>query len=835
VPVDAGRVILDRGDTIALAPAQDGRLEGAFTVTAPGFYRIELQSPDGAMHAASPEYTIDVLEDQPPIVALRKPGRDMRASSVDEVFVEASAEDDHGIGTLELVFSVNGGEEQAVQLFRTGERRPSVSAGHTFYLEELELQPGDLVSYYARARDNAQPRPQDATSDIYFIEIRPFSRDYRQAEQMGGPGGGGEAQPGALAQRQREIVAATFNVVRDRERYSDKELRENLVTLALSQGKLREQVETLVGRMGARGIVQLDSSFQAIAEALPRAAEEMKEAEAKLGEGKPEEALPAEQRALQHLQRAEAAFREVQVAMQQGGAGGAGPNAEDLADLFELELDRMRNQYETVQRNEAERRSQQLDEAAERLRELARRQQQEVERRRRLQQNMQGGQGGSANQRELAEQADSVARQLERLAREQRSPELMESARRLREAVEQMRRSAASNNPGAGQAALDRLEEARRLLEQGRHAGLQRQVRDALAEAQRLREQQQRIADDVERLDAAGRSGEELRRLHQRKDELAAGVDDLETRLDRLASAARADQKDAARKLQEAANAIRDAKLEDKIRWSKGVVQERPGEYARMLEEQIGSDIDRVKDLLEQAARAVGQPAENRMAEMLDRTRDLVAGMDSFDERLRAAGQADSAAGRRGLQRERQGEQEQQGQAGARPAEDPRAAQGRQQGGERGEQRDPQQGGQAGPGDPQGGPGAPGGRERGAAGGYGLGPDDARQFRRELQERQAEAEEIRRALSREGIDVAQLEEAIRRMRELQRAGFDDPDEVARLQSQIVEGLKEFEYALRRRLQGEERERLFLSGSDDVPQEYRKLVEEYYRALSGGRR
>src|SRR5690606_26102337 len=244
-------------------------------------------------------------------------------------------------------------------------------------------------------------------------------------------------------------------------------------------------------------------------------------------------------------------------------------------------------------------------EVAERLRELARRQQQEIERQRRLQQNMQGGQGGSANQRELAEQADSVARQLERLAREQRSPELMESARRLREAVEQMRRSAASNNPGAGQAALDRLEEARRLLEQGRHAGLQRQVRDALAEAQRLREQQQRIADDVERLDAAGRSGEELRRLHQRQDELAAGGDDLETRLERLASAARADQKDAARKLKEAANAIRDAKLEDKIRWSKGVVQERPGEYARMLEEQIGSDIDRVKDLLEPAARAV--------------------------------------------------------------------------------------------------------------------------------------------------------------------------------------------------------------------------------------
>src|SRR5690606_37160360 len=390
VPVEAGRIILAHGDTVALAAAPDGRLEGAFTVTAPGFYRIELQSPDGTMRPASPEYTIDVLEDQPPIVVLRKPGRDTRASSVDEVFVEANAEDDYGIGTLELVFSVNGGEEQAVQLFRAGERRPSVSAGHTFYLEELDLQPGDLVSYYARVRDNARPRPQDATSDIYFIEIRPFGRDYRQAEQMGGAGGGGDmVQPGALVQRQREIVAGTFNVQRDRAKYTDKEFRENLVTLALGQGKLREQVETLVARMGARGVVGSDSSLQAIADALPQAADEMKVAEEKLGAGKPDEALPAEQRALQHLQRAEAAFREVQVAMdQQGGAGGAGPNAEDLADLFELELDRMRNQYEAVQRNEAEQQSQQLDEAAERLRELARRQQQEVERQRRLQQNI---------------------------------------------------------------------------------------------------------------------------------------------------------------------------------------------------------------------------------------------------------------------------------------------------------------------------------------------------------------------------------------------------------------------------------------------------------------
>ena len=58
----------------------------------------------------------------------------------------------------------------------------------------------------------------------------------------------------------------------------------HLATLALAQGRLREQVEALVARIQARGIVQLDSSFQAIIEALPLAAEEMRVAEGLLGE-----------------------------------------------------------------------------------------------------------------------------------------------------------------------------------------------------------------------------------------------------------------------------------------------------------------------------------------------------------------------------------------------------------------------------------------------------------------------------------------------------------------------------------------------------------------------
>jgi hypothetical protein len=74
------------------------------------------------------------------------------------------------------------------------------------------------------------------------------------------------------------------------------------------------------------------------------------------------------------------------------------------------------------------------------------------------------------------------------------------------------------------------------------------------------------------------------------------------------------------------------------------------------------------------------------------------------------------------------------------------------------------------------------------------------------------------------------------MRQLEAGGvWDNGVEVQRLQSAVVDGVKQFEFGLRRDLLGAQRERLFLSGSEDVPEAYRKLVEEYYRSLSRERR
>src|SRR6185436_6263954 len=172
------------------------------------------------------------------------------------------------------------------------------------------------------------------------------------------------------------------NVERDRPKTKADKFKEDTVFVQLAQSKIREEVQNLLQQMKQRIGAQGGENIQHIIEALPKAAQAMTEAEELLKAQKPKEALAPEQRALKHLQDAEQAYElEVRRQQQQGGGGGGGGQqmAEELADLFQLQLDRQANQYETQQRAQQQSQAQQIDELAERLKELARRQLQQAE------------------------------------------------------------------------------------------------------------------------------------------------------------------------------------------------------------------------------------------------------------------------------------------------------------------------------------------------------------------------------------------------------------------------------------------------------------------------
>jgi hypothetical protein len=859
-----GRVVIGDKDSVPITAAPDGTLTASFTARADGFYRIELDAPGGERVTASPQHTIDILSDLAPTVAVSKPGRDTDASPVQEFAVEVKADDDYAVKNLELVYSVNGGPEKTVRLLEGSKPLQEVTAGHTFYLEELGVKPGDAVSYYARATDNnAIAGAQRATSDMYFLRIRPFNKDFKPATSMGGGGGGGGGgmdQVGALSQQQRQIIAGTFNMQRDRKQMAADKFKEGMTVLTLSQSRLREQVDGLVERMNSR-LVTPDPAFQKIAELLPQASESMKAAEGKLQGQSPDGALPPEQRALQLLQQAEEEF-ELQVQTQRnaggGGGGGAGSIAEDLADLFQMELDRMANQYETNQRASQQAGDQRIDELAEKLKELARRQEQELERQRR----MAAGQAprGHSNelQRQLAEQAEEAARQLERLSRDQNRQDLANTARQLRDAADAMRRAASNGDASAqGQAAsaADRLREAQRQLQRSQGDRASRDVRDALQQAEDIAREQKDIADDVNDLPNAGadRLGR-AQMVGQRKDMLEQKVAGLEQQLDRLANETAKDAKDVSRKLAEAANGIRENQVKEKIRYSKRAAQGgAPEEFTRNLEAQIGVNVDQLRQSLSQAADAADRMGQARGPDAVERARELARNAESLgrrmEERARQGQQGRGQQGQDGQpgQEGQEGREGQPGQQGQEGQTGQRGQQGQQgQAGQRGQQGQQGQSGQQGQ---QGQAGQQGGQMGGGdtrGGAWGGGPwgdrrpgdyytaDDIRQFRGEARRWLGEAQALRNQLREQGVDPKELDEIMRRMRELDSERvYKDVDELARLQTFVAEGIKRFEYNLRRQA-GADADRAIVAGAEDVPPEFRGMVEEYYRALSKGR-
>lgn len=888
--VDGGRVLLDEERSIEVTPNESGVLLATLDVERPGYYRVELRGFDGELHRASSEYSIQVLDDQPPLVRFKQPGRDVRAHKIDEVFVEVEAEDDYGLGQVELVYSITGAPEQVTPLLTGGGER-KVTAGHTFFLEEAALEEGDFISYYARARDTrGVGGRQLATSDIYFIEIRPFGKNYRRQEG-GGMGQGGGGMDNSLSLTQREIIAATFKLIRDRREYGAKDYAENLSAVALMQGRLREQVETLVRRMENRATVMADDDFQKIMTALQQAGEHMVPAEEKLMGRQPDAALPDEQQALKFLQRAEAVFRDVRVSFDPGGGGGGGGQmlSDDLADLFELELDKLRNQYETVQRGERQQLEQEIDEALQRLRELARRQQQENERARR---GLPASASGSGSQDRLIEETEELARKLERLARERSQPELQESARRLREAADSMRQASSSRSDrsvGEGVAALDRLREARRLLDRNRRQEFGQELEEIEQRAQRMSELQERITSQVGELpsqqeavateEAARQYQERIERLFERKDQLGQDVAGLESELDRMARQAREEHPEASRQLQEAANSIRDNQLKEKIRYSKGVARGREQDYAQMFEREIGGDLEELVEKLGEARAAAGSSAPQQQEDALERARELVQSLESLESRLRDRAYGRAGDPEHGEPSERAGEKngketgEESGEESGQEAAE-RGQQGGERSGSEGQQADSGEPGtesseQAGRGRESAGldrsPGS--GRARGenqqdgektpdgqpsqdgasasAADFARIGPswgqrflpgtlsaEELRQYQRELSERLRQGNQLRDELREQGLEVQDLDEILRQISRLDvRKINNDPLALDQLREQVVEGMRQFEYRLWRDLSAAGEEKLYLTTSDQVPTGYRELVEEYYRSLS----
>lgn len=408
-----------------------------FDVRADGAYRIALVDRDALDSAGDTEYFVRVMDDRPPDVRILRPAGDRGATRLEEVTIEARAEDDYGVQRLDLVYAVRGGAEKVVPL--AGNTGSTTASGrHTLYLEDLDVQPGDFITYYARARDIGRgKRSTEARSDIFFLEVRPTAQEFMAAQSSGGMNmAGGDADD--LIAAQKDVVVATWKLER---RSTGGRSASDIRAVADAQEAVREKTEAQAAQSGMaagqrrrRGpaIEPEPSPLVGAVDAMARATEQLRALATAA-------AIPHEMEALNQLLRAQAEIRRRQIQQQQSGGGGGRGRAgnDDLSALFDRELLRQQgSQYE--QRSNVESRAEAgEDPALERIRELARRQDDLAREQQAL----------AREQHQLP--AEEVKRRLERLTREQER--LRQEAREVSWQLQQGQNTSASGRAGQQQ------------------------------------------------------------------------------------------------------------------------------------------------------------------------------------------------------------------------------------------------------------------------------------------------------------------------------------------------------------------------------------------------
>lgn len=659
-------MVLDDGRTRPLREAGDGQFRGTLQLEQDGFYRIHLTDREEKHNKFPEEHSIVAIDDERPLVSVTEPQRDVRVNAIDEVLVAARAEDDIGVRDLRLRFAVNGGEEQTISLVDSDEARPSTVEGdHLFFLEDYQLEPGDVISYFVEAGDAFHDTP--AATDMYFIEVIPFDQEYTQVTGGGMQGGGG-GQSGIVL-NQQQIIAATWKLHRERADTPDEEYASSRRALVRAQDNLRLNIEERISSTAFSLELQRDESNQQIVSRLRDAVDAMEAAVDDLTEDRLREALTPEREALNHLLRADALNTDRRVSLSrnpQGGGGGGGATEERMTELMDLELDISKDKYETLPQR-SDRSGQaggpEMDEAMQRLRELSRRQQSLADQ----------------SRREL--EGEDLRRQVERLQREQ--DEIRQQTQSLSQAMRRMRQQDGRRGDEVEQQ-LDRaarnMEEAERALREGDMQRARARQQQALNELNRvtrdlrtatnsmqrqtleemdrqfdqLREQGRKLAEDVRRTQqqAESRGGyverDELDDLAERRRALREKLDALDQSAEDLAERG-VDDPDLAAAARNLRQSLRREALDEQMERSERALERGWLDRARRQEESIDDSMQRLEDAMRAFEDQLPVTDEERLMRSLDALRELEAEMQAMqNEQTSAPSEGQASASERG-------------------------------------------------------------------------------------------------------------------------------------------------------------------------------------------
>ena len=633
-----------------------------------GSYDIQLLCIDGFNNEIPIEYMIKAIPDAVPEVVIKEPGRDVKATKLDEVEIIAEAIDDYGVAELKLMYRIGSDELQALVMESSKEavsivpqvshtRKPAsqsaesqyAEGAYTFYLEEFDIEPGDIISYYAHATDNnTRTGPGEDSSDLYFIEIRPFNENFHEGESEGEPG---QAEPNPLSDvisSQKEIIRETSKHIRAKPVAVTQKYQAAVRKTGEKQTELKDKTQRVVDEFSAA--MQGESAVTPeILMNLEDAIDKMGKASDSLNAVRPDEAIPPEQAALELLIKVSLEIPKVLMQMRNSNP--------QLAEELELEMEELQSELENQQNELDMEMQEQTQEMLDQARQMLGEQQQLSEQSQQLGRENQPApsemQQNSQQQGQLAQQAQQMVQQLNTMQqsgqgtqgqRLNQAGEAMQQASEEMEGASQgMRQEEPQLSAAKGQKAEERLQEAIEQLEnvaaQYTDAALDRtsQQLQELTEAQSdIQQQTQELRGRSQESEMRPEDFRRASELANQQRELQRNLETLERTLRDIQEQLAPDNPEAAQNVAEATRRLAEEQTVEDMATAQRALQWRSFRAADQNQQAVLDALEQTQGDLQQARANMANTEEEQLEAELEQLQQARERMQDIQRELQA-------------------------------------------------------------------------------------------------------------------------------------------------------------------------------------------------------
>ena len=280
-------------------------LGGVFLLVIAHLLTLGIWTIPALHHAQTPSAPPPPKETPKASIIWKSPEAETEANPIEEVPTAAVAQSTSGLKNLSLEISVNGLFKKSVPLPATPFNQPGKNdLKVSLYMDELQVEPFDIVSYFIRGQRISDQKLPDTTSAIQFVQVRRFRDD---VAQMRSDSPGQKHYNLLIRLKLAELRSITENFIlahTDLPVTDPVRMKEN-TRVGKDQGELSAKTEEVV-----QAFIQGGDPAEVI-DLLQQAEAPMTDASKKILANQNTQALPPQEKALSLIVEVEKYFRKV--------------------------------------------------------------------------------------------------------------------------------------------------------------------------------------------------------------------------------------------------------------------------------------------------------------------------------------------------------------------------------------------------------------------------------------------------------------------------------------------------------------------------------------------